>query len=141
MLRGPASGAALQPQYPREMGESERQKVYRHEARLLGELGAVFVGVALPRVEVRVPKALAEAAVTAWERDDDEPLEPETFEQRAQRHRAAEFSLIGLAIAERGRLDGDEVVVDLSAGLIADAVNASDDLPAKSSGDVDHPRG
>ena len=122
------------------MTESERQKIYRHEAELLGQLGAELVRVELPRVEVSVPKALAEAAVAAWERDDDEPLESETFEQRVQRHRAAAFSLIGLEIAERGRPDGDAVVVDLNAHFIADAINASDDLPAKSSGDIDRPR-
>ncbi len=122
------------------MDENESQKVYRHDAELLGELGAALVRVELPRVEVRVPEALAEAAVAAWERDDDEPLGPETFEQRVQRHRAAAFSLIGLEIAERGRPDGDDVVVDLNAHFIADAVNASDDLPAKSSGDIDRPR-
>ena len=90
--------------------------------------------------EVRLPKPLAEAAVAAWERDDDEPLEAETFEQRGQRHRAAALSLIGLEIAERGRPDGDGVVVDLNAHFIADAINASDDLPAKSSRDNDRPR-
>src|SRR4051794_36327593 len=111
------------------MAESDRQKVYRHDAELLGELGAALVRVELPRVEVSLPKPLAEAAVAAWERDDAEPLESETFEQRVQRHRAAAFSLIGLEIAERGRPDVDEVVVDLNAHFIADAMNASDDLP------------
>ena len=62
-----------------------------------------------------------------WERDDDGPLEPETFEQRLQRHRAATFSLIGLEITERGSWDGNEVIVDLKAGFIANEVDASDD--------------
>jgi hypothetical protein len=111
------------------MSETADQRIYRREARLLGELGALLVGVELPRVEVRVPREIAEQAVAAWERDDDTgPLGPETFEQRVQRSRAASFSLIGLSIAERGRWDGDEVVVDLSAGFVADAINASDDL-------------
>lgn len=38
------------------MAESERQKVYRREAQLLGELGAALVRVDSSRVEVRVPK-------------------------------------------------------------------------------------
>lgn len=95
---------------------SECQDLYRREAKLLGGLGALLVRVELPRVEVRLPRALAERAVAAWERDDDGPLEPETFEQRVQRHRAATFSLIGLAITERGHWDGDDVVVDLECG-------------------------
>ena len=112
------------------MPETESQQMYRRDARSLGELGRLLVGVELPRVEVRLPRALAEQAVAAWEREEGEgPLDPETFEQRVQRHRAAAFSLIGLEIAERGRWEGDEVVVDLNAQFIADAVNATDDLP------------
>lgn len=111
------------------MQESASQVTYRRDAQLLGELGAVVVRVGLPRVEVRLPRALAEAAVAAWERDDEVPLEPETFAQRVQRHRAATFSLIGLEITDRGRWEEEAVVVDLDAGLIAMAVDASDDLP------------
>jgi len=121
--------------------ESTWQAVYRREARLLGELGAPLVRVELPRVEVRLPRALAKRAVAAWERDDDGPAEPETFEQRVLRHRAATFSLIGLEISERGRWDGDEVLIALDAGLISAAVDASDDLPARASpgGEADSP--
>jgi len=112
------------------MPETESQQIYRQDARSLGELGRLLVGLELPRVEVRLPRALAERAVAAWEREEGEgPLDAETFEQRAQRHRAAAFSLIGLSVCERGRWERDEVVVDLNAHFIADAVNASDDLP------------
>jgi hypothetical protein len=52
-----------------------------------------------------------------------------------QRHRAASFSLIGLSVAERGRWEGEEVVVDLSPHYIADAVNPSEDLPPVRSAD------
>lgn len=115
------------------VAESEWQSLYRHEAKLLGELGAPLVRVELPRVEVRLPRALAEQAVAAWERDEDGPRQPETFEQRVQRHRAGTFSLIGLEITERRRWDGDEVIIALNAGLIAAAVDASDDLPPPAS--------
>ncbi len=118
------------------MPETESQQIYRQDARSLGELGRLLVRLELPRLEVRLPRALAEQAVAAWERQEAEgPLDPETFEQRVQRHRAAAFSLIGLSVAERGRWEGDEVVVDLSAHFIADAVNASDDLPPVRSAD------
>jgi hypothetical protein len=76
---------------------------------------------------------LAEAAVTAWEREANEgPLDPETFEQRVQRHRAGTLGLIGLSIVNGGRWEDDEVFVELSPDLIGMAVDASDDLPAGS---------
>jgi hypothetical protein len=113
------------------MQESKWQALYRQEARVLGELGAILARVDLPDVEVRLPDSLARRAVTAWEREHDEGSgEPETYEQRAQRHRAATLSLIGLSITERGRWEGDEVVVALSPDLIGVAVDAADDLPA-----------
>ncbi len=52
----------------------------------------------------------------------------ETFEQRVQRLRAGTLALIGLSIVERGRREGDEVVVDLGWGLIGAAVEAGDDV-------------
>ena len=118
------------------MPETESQQIYRQDARSLGELGRLLVRLELPRVEVRLPRALASRRSPHGEREVEEgPLEPETFEQRVQRHRAATFSLIGLSVAERGRWEGDEVVVELSTHFIADAVNASDDLPPVRSAD------
>jgi hypothetical protein len=68
-------------------------------------------------------------ALAAWQRDHDEgPLEPETYEQRAQRHRAAMLSLIGLSIETSGRWEDDHVVVALSADLIGIALYAAEDL-------------
>lgn len=110
--------------------DSESQRRYRDQARLLGEIGDILARADLPRVEVRLPRRLAEQAVAAWERDDDQGhLDPETYEQRVQRHRAGTLGLIGLGIQERGHWDDDGVVVDLGADLIGVAVDASDDLP------------
>jgi hypothetical protein len=79
---------------------------------------------------VRLPKALGEKAVAAWDRDHDEgPPKPETTEQRTLRHQAATLSLIGLSIVNHGRWEGDHVVVELSPDLIGNAVSASDNLP------------
>jgi hypothetical protein len=112
------------------MEETESQPVYRREARLLGELGAVIGRTPLPTVEVRLPRRLAEQALAAWQRDDSEgPLGAETCEQRIERHRASTLALIGLSI-ERGHWDGDEVVVELSPVIIGLAVDAADDLPS-----------
>ena len=83
----------------------------------------------LPDVEVRVPRALADKAVAAWERDEEGSPDPEDSEQRLQRHRAGSLALIGLCIVNDGRSDGDEVVVGLQLGLIGDALYAADALP------------
>lgn len=99
---------------------------------MLGELGWVLANAELPRVEVRLPRSLGERAVAAWERDGNEgPLDPESYEQRVQRHRAGTLGLIGLSIVNGGRWEGDEVVVGLSPDLIGVAVDASDDLPSR----------
>lgn len=113
------------------MDETETQQTWRGEARVLGEVGAVLLEQSFPLVEVRLPRRLAEQAVAAWERDDGEgPLDPETYEQAAQRLRAATLSLIGLNIAERGRWEDDEVVVEIDPAFIGSAVDAADYLPS-----------
>jgi hypothetical protein len=48
---------------------------------------------------------------------------------RVQRQRAGTLGLIGLSIKELGRVEGDEVIVDLSPDLIGVALDAADDLP------------
>jgi hypothetical protein len=112
------------------MEETELQHQHRDDAQVLGELGWSFSRAELPAVEVRLSRALAEKAVAAWERDGNEgPLDPESYEQRVQRHRAGTLGLIGLSIVERGRWEGDEVVVPLGPDLIGIAVDAADDLP------------
>ena len=129
--RGRSAGPARRRRYARGMGETETQKTWRGDARVLGEVGAVLLGQSLPQVEVRLPRRLAEQAVAAWERDDGGgPLEPETSEQAARRLLAGTLALIGLSITERGRWEGDEVVVELDPALIGPAVDAADRLPS-----------
>ncbi len=113
------------------MDESRWQKMYREEAAVLGKIGQVFLGQEMPQIEVRLPRDLAEAAVAAWERDDDESARPirETFEQRVLRLRAASLALIGLVISGHGRWTHDEVVVALAPVFIGNAIEAADDLP------------
>jgi hypothetical protein len=112
------------------MAETDRQRLYREEARVLGEIGVLLSRSDLPRVTVRLPSSLARAAAAAWQRDDESEPDTETYEQRVIRHRAGALALIGLAVEERGRTDGDEVVVDLHPDVIGSAVNAADDLPS-----------
>jgi hypothetical protein len=112
------------------MGETARQRTWREDARVLGEVGALLVHASLPQIEVRLPRSLAELAVASWERqDDDGPLELEDHEQIAQRHRAATLALIGLSITERGRWEADGVLVNLDPVFIGLAVDAADSLP------------
>jgi hypothetical protein len=75
------------------------------DALLLGAIGHRLAHVSLLGVIARLPYEF-----TAW---------PE-----------AALALIGLAVRERGRREGDDVVVELGADLIARAVDASDDVPA-----------
>jgi hypothetical protein len=85
-----------------------------------------------PSYRARIPRRLAELALTAWKRDEHEgPLDPENFEQRVQRHRTATFALIGLSIESVGRWNADEVVLDLHVALIGTALDASEWSPSR----------
>ncbi|MEE1821488.1 hypothetical protein PUR61_04635 [Streptomyces sp. BE20] len=77
------------------------------------------------RVTVRLPRAVAEAAVDAWERDEVGDLGEETHEQYALRGQAGDLALIGLVISERGRWEGEEVLIDLDVASAGAAVRAS----------------
>ena len=78
---------------------------------------------------MRLPSALARAALAAWQRNDEGEPDPESFEQRVLRPRAGALAPIGLAVEERGYGEGDDVVVDLSPDLVGNALDAADDLP------------
>lgn len=79
------------------------------------------------KVSVRIPKHLAREAVKSWERDDSGNLpSPESAEQAAIRDRAATLGLIGLSVQQDGVEDGDELVVELDAWFVGNALNAAD---------------
>ena len=104
------------------------RSAWRQDEALLAKIG----GVLAPQeteVEVRLPRDLADAAVRAWQRTDDDAtdLEVETCEQRVVRLRAGALALIGAALEDRGREDGGEIVVRLAAWFVGDALNAADD--------------
>lgn len=100
---------------------------WRKDEQLLAEIGSALAPQ-VNRVEVRVPRPLADAAEAAWQRNDQTSNgESETEEARRSRRCAASLALIGLSIAERGRVEGDTVVVELDAWFIGDALNAADD--------------
>jgi hypothetical protein len=113
------------------MSEGELRERWRLDAILLGEIGQRLTDVSLPEVTVRLPSVLAERAAAAWDRDDSgDPLGPENAIARLRRNRAATLALVGAAVRDRGRREGDEVVVELGADLITQAVDAADDMPA-----------
>ncbi|MFD0337223.1 hypothetical protein ACFVH0_00755 [Streptomyces sp. NPDC127117] len=97
---------------------------YREDSKVLAAIGE-HVDAQVGRVTVRLPRAVAEAAVDAWERDELGDLGEETHEQYALRDQAGDLALIGLVISERGRWEGEEVVIDLDLVFAGAAVRAS----------------
>jgi hypothetical protein len=111
------------------MSEEELREQWRQDELALGAIGHRFEKVLLPTVTVRLPRDLAERAAEAWDREDGGgELGPEDAAARPRRYQAGTLALIGAAVRERGRRDGDEVVVELGAELIALAVDAGDDV-------------
>jgi len=80
------------------------------------------------RVEVRLPRALADQAVAAWPRDEsgDADLDNEAPEQALVRSGAGTLGLIGLTLEQEGVQQGDQVVVRLEAWFIGDALESAD---------------
>ncbi|GAA3038584.1 hypothetical protein GCM10020229_57290 [Kitasatospora albolonga] len=106
------------------MVDQEQYDRYRDDAKVLAAIG-VRVDAQAGRVTVRLPRSVAQAAVDAWERDEEGGVGPESNEQYVLRDRAAELAFIGLAISQRGRWEGEEVVVDLDVASAGAAVRAS----------------
>lgn len=105
-----------------------RYEQWARDGAVLAQVGRAVFGQPT-RVTVRLPRALADEALTAWQRDTEgePPLPPETPEERHIRYRAAALGLIGLSIETSGVVDGDEVVVDIDAWHIGDAYRAADE--------------
>ncbi|MFF5538016.1 hypothetical protein ACFY71_37095 [Streptomyces cinerochromogenes] len=106
------------------MVDHEEYVRYRDDSKVLAAIGE-HVDAQVGRVTVWLPKAVAEAAVNAWERDETGGHAPETHEEYALRDQAAELALIGLAISQRGRWESEDVVVDLDVASAGAALRAS----------------
>jgi hypothetical protein len=108
--------------------ETANQRRWRLDADTLRDAGAHVASTGVPTVEISLSPELACRAAEAWERDDeqDDSLDRESQEQSAIRLKAATLALIGLAVIESSRLDGDKVVVRLAADLVGGAVAAAD---------------
>lgn len=94
------------------MVDQEQYVRYREDSKVLAAIGEL-VDAQVGRVTVRLPRAVAEAAVAAWERDELGDVGEETHEQYELRGQAGDLALIGLEISEDGRWEGEEVVIDL----------------------------
>ncbi|MFI2333842.1 hypothetical protein ACH474_10640 [Nocardia rhamnosiphila] len=105
------------------MDDQDQYARYAADRQVLRAIGA-HLGSEVGRVEVRIPRAMAESAMAAWNRDESDDMGEESREQGALREDAAELALIGLAIDERGVWNGDDVVVDLDIARIAAALRA-----------------
>jgi hypothetical protein len=103
---------------------------YDRDTQILAEIGRCLTQAALPKIEVRLPGHLARQATAAWEREDSSTAEPpESEHQRSLRHHAGTLALIGLAITQHGRREGDQVVVELDPAFIGMAIAAADQQP------------
>jgi hypothetical protein len=107
--------------------QNDVRREYGPEAETLARVGAaIFPQPTM--VSVRLPARLADLALAAWRRDDDaSPAVPETTEQRATRQRAGTLALIGLCIEQTGRPDRGEVVCEIDAWYIGQALDAADE--------------
>jgi len=109
------------------MATEDTYRVWAGDAEVLAQVGRSLYEQQT-RVQVRLPRQVADAALAAWQRDDDEgALPPETPETRATRHRAGSLALIGLAIESGGVVDGDDVVVEIESWSIGLALEAADE--------------
>jgi hypothetical protein len=103
---------------------------YAADAAVLGQIGQLIFPQP-SRVIVRLPRTVADLAVAAWERDEDNDdnaaARKETSEQTTARHRAGTLALIGLSIKQAGggTPAGDDVLVDLEAWYIGSALDAA----------------
>ncbi|MFD7645817.1 hypothetical protein ACFV4P_34850 [Kitasatospora sp. NPDC059795] len=106
------------------MVDQEQYARCRDDSKVLAAIGE-HVAAQVGLVTMRLPRAVAEAAVDAWERDELGGRAPESHEEYMLRDRAAELAFVGLAISERGRGEGEEVVIDLDVASAGAALRAS----------------
>jgi hypothetical protein len=104
--------------------DHEHYQRYQQDRTVLAAIGA-RLDPQVSRISVRLPQAMAELAVAAWNREEPGGIGEESREEYELRVDAAELALIGLAISSRGVQDGEEVVVDLDVVQIAAALRAA----------------
>jgi hypothetical protein len=123
-------GAELGKGHDGDVSTEDCYEQWASDARVLAEIGAALSSQSLS-LPVRIPRAIADKAVSAWERDDSGAALPEeTPAQVLARKRAAALALIGLAVKQGGTVNGDEVVVEVDAWNVGTALDAAEDANA-----------
>lgn len=105
------------------MGDHEQYLRYQEDRTVLAAIGT-DLDRQVGRISVRLPRSLAESAVAAWNREEPNDVGEESREVHELRDDAADLALIGLAISERGKWDGEQVAVDLDLVQVAAALRA-----------------
>ncbi len=109
------------------MSKAEDREQWKRGEAVLARIGAV-VFTQDTEVQIRLPRTLADEAVSAWHREYEAvELSREAAEQSVVRTRAGTLALIGSALEDGGWQDGDEVVVKLDVWLIGDALTTADE--------------
>ncbi|WP_030924240.1 hypothetical protein [Streptosporangium amethystogenes] len=106
------------------MEDREQYVRYQQDQAVLAAIGA-YLDPQISRIQVRLPRSVAESAVAAWGRDELGEIGEESREEYELRDDAAELALIGLAITSRGVWDSEEVVVDLDVAQISAALRTA----------------
>jgi hypothetical protein len=125
---------AVPGQYQDVTNDLEKQvrERYRSDSDALIRLGVELAEQAddMPRIRVRIPRALAEDAVASWDWEEPEGYQPsadETCEQRIERGRSATLAMIGMTIQEEGVWREVHVEVELHPWHLGVTLEASDD--------------
>jgi len=84
------------------------------------------------KVRVRLPRELADAALAAWHREDEDSEDLHTHDEsqlEAQiRHRAGTLALIGASLENAPiQISGNFVIADIDSWYIGEALQAADD--------------
>ncbi|MGW6704780.1 hypothetical protein ACWGDE_07795 [Streptomyces sp. NPDC054956] len=106
------------------MEDREQYVRYQQDRTVLATIGA-HLDPQIGQISVRLPRAVAESAVAAWDREELGGIGEESREEYELRDDAAELAFIGLAISSHGVWAGEEVVVDLDVVQIAAALRAA----------------
>lgn len=84
------------------------------------------------KVRVRLPRELADAALMAWQREDEDSEDLHSHEESAReaqiRRRAGTLALIGASLENAPiQISGDYIIAELDSWYVGEALQAADD--------------
>ncbi len=95
-----------------------------------------LIGAALyeqdTKVRVRLPRELADAALQAWQREDEDSEDLHTYEESVSeqrvRQRAGTLALIGASLENAPiQISGEYVIAEIDSWYVGEALQAADD--------------